>query len=203
MHPSPSCRTADFFVLRTPSLPVDVLTSPMTEEPVEGLGVARNLEASRERLHGTLRQLARNPAIREALALASPDLATRIDPWLEGLLVGGAAERVERALLRYLIRMSHRATPFGLFASVSTGRWKAASQLSVDSWSACRKAVRLDWGALEELLDRLARRPRTRAALRYRVNSSLHACAGWHRYLERRDAPGQERSYHLEAVEAS
>jgi len=203
MHPAPSCRTADFFVLRTPSLPVDALLPLAEAETQLAAGTEKNLGASREQLRGTLKRLMKDAAIREALALASPDLATRIDPWLEGLLEGGAAERVERALLRYLIRMSHRSTPFGLFASVSTGTWKAASRLSVASWSACRKAVRLDWGALEELLDRLARHPRTRAALRYRVNSSLHACAGWHRYLERRDAPGQERTYHLEAVEAS
>ncbi|HJW43523.1 MAG TPA: lantibiotic dehydratase [Geothrix sp.] len=197
MSITPTCQAADFFVLRTPSLPLDALGS---SEPEPG---AAGLEASRERSRSLLRALLRDGAVREAVALASPDLAARLDLWLEGLLEADAAMRVERALLRYLIRMSRRATPFGLFAGVSTGTWGASSHLSVSPWLASRKAVRLDWGAMERLVDHLTQDPDIRAALSYRPNSSLHACGGWYRYLERRDHSGQERGYHLEAVEAT
>jgi thiopeptide-type bacteriocin biosynthesis protein len=74
----------------------------------------------------------------------------------------------------------------------------------VVSWLACRKALRLDWGVLESLVDRLEREPEVRASLTYRPNSSLYLRGGWHRFLERREQAGkQERAYHLEAVEAT
>jgi thiopeptide-type bacteriocin biosynthesis protein len=155
-------------------------------------------------LRQILRDLIRRSDVREAVALASPDLASRLGAWLEGSLDSLAARNMERALLKYLSRMSSRATPFGLFAGVSLGVWGPASGLSVGPWPDCRKALRLDWGVLETLVDCLEREPEVRAALRYRPNSSLYARGGWYRYLERRDAAGgQGRSYHLEAVEAT
>ena len=189
MPPQLSCQTADFFVLRSPSLPLDALISEHPSDP--------------EALRQTLRELVRRDAVREALALASPDLALRVDAWLEGTLETTAARGVERALVKYLARMSHRATPFGLFAGVSTGAWGPASRLALGPWGACRKAVRLDWGVLETLVNHLERAPEVRSRLRYRPNSSIYTCAGWYRYLESRDQPGTGRTYHLEAVEAT
>ncbi|WP_257310418.1 lantibiotic dehydratase [Geothrix fuzhouensis] len=189
MPPQPTCQTADFFVLRSPSLPLDAL---IPEQPSDPGG-----------LRLTLQELTRRDAVREALALASPDLAFRVDAWLEGTLEIAVARSVERALVKYLSRMSHRATPFGLFAGVTTGAWGPASRLSLGPWEACRKAVRLDWGVLETLVNQLEGDSEVRSRLRYRPNSSIYACAGWYRYLESRDQPGMGRTYHLEAVEAT
>ncbi len=202
----PTCQTADFFVLRTPGLPLDALCS---QGPIRGEAEAQDsagvhLEKDREAPRQILRELIRREAVREAVALASPDLASRLDAWLDGSLDRSAARNVERALLKYLSRMSSRSTPFGLFAGVSKGAWAPASRLSVGAWSEGRKALRLDWGVLETLVDRLAREPDVRAALTYRPNSSIYARGGWYRYLERREASeGQGRTYHLEAVEAT
>ena len=182
--PDPSaCRTADFFVLRTPGLPEDALDGG-------------DLEAA-------MRALVCEDAVREALALASPDLAARLDPWLAGTLDAAEERHLARALLRYLGRMSGRATPFGLFAAVSLGAWGPSARFEVGPWRASRKALRLDWGVLEALAGGLERDPAVRAGLRYRPNTSLHTAGGWHRYLERRDAEARGRTYHLEAVEAT
>jgi len=205
MPPQPTCQTADFFVLRSPSLPLDSLTprglSEREAEAVEPSGI--RLERDREALRQILRELISRAAVREAVALASPDLAARLGAWLEGTLEGAAARNMERALLRYLSRMSHRATPFGLFAGVSKGTWGASSCLDLAPWLACRKAARLDWGVLEALVDRLERDPEVRSRVRYRPNSSLHALGGWYRYLEHREQAEGGRTYHLEAVEAT
>ncbi|MBI1752326.1 MAG: lantibiotic dehydratase [Acidobacteria bacterium] len=151
-----------------------------------------------------MRDLVQDAVVREALALASPDLAARIDAWLEGSLAAAAAQNMERALLKYLSRMSSRSTPFGLFAGVSTGKWGAASHLSLGPWRDSRKAVRLDWGVLEELVDRFEREPQVRTTRIYRPNDSAYARCGWYRYMERRRQVGtQARTYHLEAVEAT
>jgi thiopeptide-type bacteriocin biosynthesis protein len=201
-----ACQTADFFVLRTPGLPLDALfpggpAACVTE--AGGSAPASRLE-DKNTLRQRLRDLVRQDAVREALALASPDLAARIGPWLAGTLEVAAARQVEGALLKYLSRMSSRSTPFGLFAGLSLGAWASASQISVGHWRGCRKALRLDWGVLEALVDGLEQAPEVRASLVYRPNSSLYARGGWYRYLERRkQAEGQGRTYHLEAVEAT
>lgn len=199
MPPSPSCQAAGFFVLRSPALPLDALR-PRASAPAAGDG---DLERDRRTLLECLRTRARQAGVREALALASPDLAGRVGAWLDGALEGADARGVERSLLKYLSRMSHRATPFGLFAAVSTGTWGVASRLEVGPWLDCRKAVRLDWGVLERLVDHLERDPALRSGLAFRPNTSLHAFGGWYRYLERREQAGHGRTYHLEAVEAT
>jgi thiopeptide-type bacteriocin biosynthesis protein len=193
-------------VLRSPGLPLDALfPRDQRDREAEVQDSSPNrLEKSRDATRRVLRDLIRRDAVREAVALASPDLASRLDAWLEGSLDGPAARNVERALLKYLSRMSSRATPFGLFAGVSKGAWGPASRLSVGSWLDGRKALRLDWGVLETLVDRLEREPEVRALMSYRPNSSIFARGGWYRYLERRESTGaQGRTYHLEAVEAT
>ncbi|MFC8895784.1 lantibiotic dehydratase [Streptomyces cinereoruber] len=62
-----------------------------------------------------------NPAVAEAVRHASPDLGSQV----EALCASGApSARVVRrtglSLARYLLRAGHRATPFGLFAGVTT-----------------------------------------------------------------------------------
>ncbi|MBL0210363.1 MAG: lantibiotic dehydratase [Holophagaceae bacterium] len=203
-HPLP-CHAADFFVLRTPSLPLEAL-SPRSQEGWEANpqpAPGPRAESGLTGLDQVLRGLVQRGIVREAVALASPDLASRLDAWLEGTLQGKAARNMEHSLMKYLSRMSSRSTPFGLFAGVSTGTWNHASHLSVGCWPECRKSVRLDWSVLEILVDRLEREAEVRSFLDYRPNTSLYAQGGWYRYLERRDQAGQGRSYHLEAVEAT
>ncbi len=205
MLPASNCQTADFFVLRTPSLPLDTLSLHFqTGQEVEAQELSPVFqERNREALCQIIRKLARRDDIREAMALASPDLASRLDVWLAGSLPGKDARNIEQSLLKYLSRMSSRSTPFGLFAGVSMGAWDSASHLSVGSWMESRKAVRLDWGVLETLVDQLEREPDVRSLLEYRPNSSIYAQGGWYRYLERREQATQGRTYHLEAVEAT
>ena len=202
----PTCQAADFFVLRTPALPLDALSlrNPIWKEDRAQDSSGVRLEGEREAMRQVLRDLIRHTLVREAVALASPDLASRLGAWLEGSLEHTAARNVDRALLKYLSRMSSRSTPFGLFAAISKGTWGAASWLSVPPWPDCRKALRLDWGVLETVVGRLEREPEVRAQTVYRPNSSLFARGGWYRYLERREqAGGQGWAYHLEAVEAT
>ncbi len=200
-----TCQTADFFVLRTPSLPLDALLPKFQTWPEAGApdSFPVDQERDREAMRKVLRDLVRRDDIREAMALASPDLASRLGAWLEGSLENTAARNVEWALLKYLSRMSNRSTPFGLFAGVSMGGWGPANHLSMGSWQESRKSVRLDWGVLETLVDRLEREPEVRSQLDYRPNSSIYALGGWHRYLERKEVVGKGRTYHLEAVEAT
>ena len=199
------CQTAAFFVLRSPSLPVGALLhQSQTRCEANSQEFSHGgLEGSREALRKVIRHLVRRVDFREALNLASPDLAFRLDAWLEGTLTGKTARNMEQSLVKYLSRMSNRSTPFGLFAGVSTGKWGGSSNLSVGSWAEGRKSVRLDWGILETLADQLEQAPEVHDSICYRPNSSLFARGGWYRYLERRKVPENAWTYHLEAVESS
>jgi len=187
-----------FFVLRTPMLPFERLEAWAAEPATDAL-------------RASLRAAVTQPDIREALFLASPDLEARLDPWLEGGLRSEQAARVERSLVRYLVRMASRCTPFGLFAGCSLGAWAEPDRLDLEDWPRVRRHTRLDMDYLCALAAALERAPcggppcggppgagRQR---RYRPNSSLYLAAGQLRYVEGRPDGERGRDYHLVAVE--
>ncbi|MBA3501543.1 MAG: lantibiotic dehydratase [Myxococcota bacterium] len=166
------------FVLRTPVLPFDVLAT---------------WDGSRE----VLRALVENPAIREALYVASPELDGQIAAWLREPELNVT---VERALVRYISRMASRSTPFGLFASVSVGKLGAATDFAVAPRANAERHTRLDNDFLFALCADVVKT--SRDSLRYKPNTSLYTAAGRMRYAEAR-LHGPVRAYHLVAVDRS
>ena len=166
------------FVLRAPVLPFDVLAT---------------WDGSRQ----TLRTLVEDPAIREALYVASPELDGQIAAWLREPELNAA---VERALVRYISRMASRSTPFGLFASVSVGTVGAATDLAIAPRETAERHTRLDNDFLFALCADVVKSERH--ALRYKPNTSLYEAAGRMRYAEAR-LHGPVRAYHLVAVDRS
>ena len=192
-------------MLRTPTLPVDILSPSSLRQTGQGaVGLAHGPNSeNRERFGQILRGLMQHKEVRAAIALASPDLDLRIPAWLDGSLTGKAAQGVERSLVKYLSRMSSRSTPFGLFAGITTGEWGAYSQLNLGPASAGRKAARLDWGVIESIVSQLEQEPAVRSGALYSPNTSLYRRGRGFRYLERRALSGSEATYHLEVVDAT
>src|SRR5512139_3131868 len=137
-------RVLSRFVLRTPVLPFDVLAT---------------WDGSR----ATLRALVEQPAIREALYVASPELEAQIAAWLGEPELNVA---VERALVRYVSRMASRSTPFGLFASVSVGHVGTATDLAIAERETAARHTRLDNDFLFALCSDVVKTERH--ALRYK-----------------------------------
>jgi lantibiotic biosynthesis protein len=195
-------RLGVFLALRTPRLP-----GALARELGEGLrapgaaDLATALAADRVSVRARLRAVVERPEVREALFVASPSLIESLDEWLSDPDSEGGA-KVERALVRYLYRMAGRATPFGLFAGCSVGRFDEASLLDVGTLAEHRRHTRLDMDYLFALTSELGRDPELRAALSYRPNSSLYPAAGELRYVEVRVLEGA-RSYHLTSVEVT
>ena len=188
---------ADFFVLRTPSLPFD-----FQEAWSAGTG-ASGPRPDSAGLRAQLKEAIGHPGIREALFVASADLEGSLDAWAADQLDAERSQRVEQSLIRYLTRMSSRATPFGLFAGCSVGAWGPVSQLEVPAWQKCSRRTRLDMDYLGHLLAAWEDDRELRSAQVYRPNSSLHRAAGrWH-YAEARVLAGVGREYHLVALEAT
>ena len=194
--------SAGFFVLRTPLLPFDELANwgARLQGPEAGpfaLPVA--LEADRRELRVWLRELLSRPAVLEALHVASPHLTEALKAWYRDP-DDKKGRRAEEALVRYAIRMTSRATPFGLFAGCTVGRVGSSSRLRLGARSSYRRHSRLDMDYLFSLAEELNQDRELLRSLRYRPGSSLYRAAGRVRYAEAR-LDGFMLTYHLVAVQ--
>jgi lantibiotic biosynthesis protein len=178
-----SFRAGEGIVLRTPLLPMATLTSWA--------------DAPDRRAY--LAQLIDQPAIREAMFVASPSLYGAIDKWRVAP-DSPAGQRVERSLVKYVARMACRSTPFGLFSAVSAGKLGKQTDLAVAAQASYRRRTRLDNDYLFVLAADLAKAHAD--SLRWSPNSSLYRIAGRIRYAAAR-LVGKERSYHLVSVETT
>jgi thiopeptide-type bacteriocin biosynthesis protein len=205
-----TCTPIGFFVLRTPYLPASTLLAddlsgdgPPTVEDAAGGGTPlQALAGARRRSRQRLAQLAGRPDVHEALRIASPGFGERVDRWRREP-DGEDGRRVGRALLSYLLRMSTRPTPFGLFAGFSVGRIgdRAPVSLSGPGQAHFRRHVRLDVICLRSLTDRLQQAPPLRERLRYFPSSSAYRLRDQVRYVEARTTPAG-RTHHLVTVDA-
>lgn len=93
------------------------------------------------------------PELRDAVTMASPDLAARVDQLLaDGDPPARAVRRAMSAIGSYLMRWQRRATPFGLFAGVTTATLGPAGARIGDRHTAVAR-VDADW--LTRVVDRL------------------------------------------------
>ncbi len=189
-------RPSGFFAFRVPALPMSVLTewAEGVEAPHAGpADLAGALERDRARLRDRLHAVGRRPEVQGALSIASPDLLDAV-----GSRPGDAG--VEAALVRYVVRMASRATPFGLFAACGRGRLGDRTDIRLPHPRSWGRFTQLD----ADYLDALVRQRATALGDRLTLvpNDSLHLMAGRWRYVESR-LDGLDRTHHLVQVTAS
>jgi lantibiotic biosynthesis protein len=148
----PRYRPMDHLIVRAPLLPVDAYLALRTANGRRGAVV---------------------PEVRRALAVASPSLLAALDRTGPGDL---GWPRLEGKLLRYLIRMSTRATPFGLFAGVGIARWADRTDLALSGPPRTRTRLDMEW--LLRLVLRLEADPEVRRHLRLFANTAAFERAG-------------------------
>jgi thiopeptide-type bacteriocin biosynthesis protein len=200
---APSVRAADFFAFRTPLLPFaeylqwsEGLESPSACK--DGAAFGEAWERDKAKLRGRLRSLVERPEIREAIYLASPDLEGSLERWFAEP-ESEKGQRTELALIRYFQRMSHRCTPFGLYAGHSIGRAGEQTRLSLEAAKGYQRHSRLDMDYLCGLVRALESDHALRESLSYRPNTSLYHAGGRLRYAEAQDGE-KGRAYKLVAV---
>ena len=149
-------KATDFFVLRTPLLPVDYYYSISAE---------LNSQSSIEKL------IKSHPKIEGALTVGNSSFMEAIkklmheNPAADGGKKGGKekdSEKVLSKLQRVLTRMSTRSTPFGVYAGVSLGKWTDSSNFELKE-TGTKTRTRLDseviaraaFGFEKELLPKL------------------------------------------------
>lgn len=146
---------AEFYLLRAPVLPASVFEELAAQAIPPGTR-AGELSASwaqaRRRTFEVVRRHTQDPVVRQALAIASADLSHGLRRVQHGNGDPRRTERAYAALFRYLVRMSTRPTPFGLFAAVGFGNLGAATTLRLDAPSARRLRARPDMGWLVSVI---------------------------------------------------
>jgi lantibiotic biosynthesis protein len=197
-------RPFGFFALRTPLLPLSELIEwseglDAHATPDDPAQLAAALEHDRALLRKRLRTIIARPEVRDALFVASPNIIERLHLWIEDP-DSERGRKVEHVLVRYFSRMTGRATPFGLFAGVTTGVIGDKTNLEIEERARYRRHTRLDMDYLFALVDAITRDPALRSGLKFYPNSSLFCAAGRVRYVESR-LKEKDRSYHLVAVE--
>lgn len=185
-----------FCVLRTPLLPIETLTewSEGLEAPGADDGeLAAALARDRARLTDRLTTIFARPEVRDALCVASPNVAERVASWR-------GDEKLGAALVKYLARMTMRPTPFGLFAGTSMGVVGERTSMTLAPRARWERRTQLDMHFLSALCERLAREPDVRDSIMWAPNSSLYEIGGRLRYAES-DLRGGRRTYRLVAVD--
>ena len=191
-----------FFALRTPLLPFcEILAwSEGTASVRADAGqLDQALASDRALLQHRLRLLLERPEIREAIFLASPDLATSIPFWSREP-TSERGQRIEKAAVRYVLRMASRCTPFGLFAGCSVASLGGPTRLELGPRVSYLRHTRLDMDYLFALADHFQRQPQLGRLMVVRPNSSLYRLAGRFRYAEAK-LQGKQRTYNLVAVD--
>ena len=116
---------ADFCLIRTPTLSADIFRSlsmtttfSLKDSQAE---INRKLQAQSTHCYQRLKDLADLPQIKLALAIASSSLSESLERIYSDDQKASQVQRIYSGLLRYVIRMSTRPTPFGLFSGVALG----------------------------------------------------------------------------------
>lgn len=124
------------------------------------------------------------PAFSVALEYASPVLAERVRAICDGRVVDSrAVHRVVMSVMRYLLRASGRATPYGLFAGVAPASLGFTAAIRIGSGHRAVARVRAEW--LTAVVDQLEADADLRSHLTVRANNLL-VRRGGHVVLEHR-----------------
>jgi hypothetical protein len=173
---------ADFFMLRSATLPIDRLEA-LGDAGEPGSEGCRSAPAgTRNALNAALQAWVRDPLVQAAIYLASPSLSERLTDWLRQPS-DAAFDALRPALFRYFVRMTSRATPFGLFASISLGR-VGSGVFEIGPRETLRRRTWLDLGYVYPLVAQAVASREARSALNYVPNSTLISTDDGWRYVE-------------------
>lgn len=192
MQTNPTYTTLEKFILRTPLYP---------------FGFIKNLVNKPEIADYELNAIGNKPLVQEAIYLASPHLYAEMNKWLKGEFGTGKKDlknlhKLKSGLMRYLLRMSTRCTPFGLFAGFSTGSFGNHTSISLFEQEANISHTRLDMNYLCALAQDLSKMEAIKAGLKFFPNSSIYSIGGRVRYVEYHYANGR-RMHQIVAVDDS
>ncbi|MBQ4818848.1 lantibiotic dehydratase family protein [Aquimarina sp. MMG016] len=146
-----------------------------------------------------IRKIWKDPVIKEAIFLASPDLYAEID---KSIIANNnlPSDRLLYALLKYITRISSRCTPFGLFAGCSVGRFDNSTNIKIAPSYNHKRQTRLDMNFVVAWAQNLAKLPEVKQQLLWYPNNSLYKIGDQFRYVEYIYNKFNRREHSLEAI---
>lgn len=176
------------FIVRTPRYPINFyqnLTKELLIRPDE------------------IKNILKDRGILEAIFLASPDLYSEIqkciikDDWYDE-----KADKIKFSVLKYLIRMSTRCTPFGLFAACGVGRLDNKTKIQIKNPKSYKptgfyRKTRLDMQFLGNLGNEYINNLIIQRTLLLYPNTTLYKLSKFYRYVQYALKDGK-RIYSLE-----
>ncbi|GAB3742783.1 lantibiotic dehydratase [Spirosoma lituiforme] len=122
--------------------------------PVKSFKFFHDILSSNEDINKTLVNILKDPKIINAIFLASPSIFQELEKHIDfSKSYEVFKEKTLFALIKYLARMSHRSTPFGLFTSISLGEINNES-ISLQK-NSCTSVVLLDYTIEYQLYQRI------------------------------------------------
>ncbi|MBE9468438.1 MAG: lantibiotic dehydratase family protein [Bacteroidetes bacterium] len=139
----------------------------------------------------------------EALYIASPELFSETQKWLNGLIKDTSRqEKIEQSLYKYLARMSTRCTPFGLFAGVTLLKLGGKNEQQNGTKIKYRD-TRLDMNFACALGQHCSMQEGIINQLKFYPNSSLYTIKDRCRYVEYTYGNKNHRKYKITAVDSN
>lgn len=163
-----SMQHAPFFVIRTPRLSLEHLAE-FSSESADTNAILEKWLA----IDGVL----------EAIYLASPSLLERIEQW-RTKPESKQGKKVAQALLKYMLRMCARPTPFGLFSGIHKGEIGDKTEFVSAEHTQDSRKTRLDMFYLSALKEHFVKEAQRADNLIYRPNPSHYFVADQCRYIE-------------------
>lgn len=141
-----------------------------------------------------IKSLFKSPLIQEAIFSASSEFYEEAKKWLQEKSVK-SEERVVFTLLKYLLRMGARATPFGFFSGLAVGTISENTEIILNNSEEHKTTTRLDMDFLCSLSQSLENDTEVRPFLRYYPNTSLYRVGEEFRYIEHQYSGTLRRHY--------
>ena len=126
LKPAPLYETAECVMLRAPALPVETYLA-LADRAAEIMAAWPH---------------AADPRVRAALAIGSPALLDALDRKSGD---EKEAPRLRNKLRRFLVRMSTRPTPYGMFAGAAAAAWGDTTDICLNGTARTRTRVDMDW----------------------------------------------------------
>lgn len=183
------------FIIRTPSYSINFY---------------RNLTKGLSVESDAIKETLKDAQVNEALFLASPELYSEIQKWRtqENYPVD-KEKKIKFSVLKYLIRMSTRSTPFGLFAACGSGKLTNQTKIkinsdfnsnnNIDKKNSFYRKTRFDVQFLANLATELTTNLTIQNQLLFYPNTTLYQLGDFYRYIEY-ILHQNKRKYSLEAL---
>ncbi len=179
-----------FFLLRRPQLSLDVFQA-----------FHKKINGHPELFEQEMISFISQPAILEAIYIASPELYDSFTGLLEGRVKTGV-DKLMKSLYKYLVRMTSRSTPYGLFAGCALGELGPTTGITFSKDDPYYTHSRLDMNYVAEMVSGLLRKSYIYSQLQFYPNNSLYKVGTTYRYVEG-TVKNKKRQYVLAAVESN